>query len=70
MKKIKKDIKNVYYIGNEILNLERQIIVAKNREQFDLCIKLRKKIEDVKAQRDNYDAIYETSRYENMIIMK
>ena len=70
MKKIKSDIKTVYYIGNEILNLERQLVIAKSREDYNLCIKLRKNLEDEKSRRDNFDAIYETSRYENMIIVK
>ncbi len=70
MKKIKNDIKTVYYIGNEILNLQRQLTIAKSKDEYNTCIKLRKKLEDVVSRRDNYDAIYETSRYENMIIMK
>jgi len=70
MKKIKNDIKKVYYIGNEILNIQRQLEIAKSREDFDTCIKLRSRLEEEKNRRDNYDAIYETSRYENMIIMK
>lgn len=41
MKKIKKDIKTVYYIGNEILNTQRQLEIAKSRDDYDTCIKLR-----------------------------
>jgi centrosomal protein CEP104 len=70
MRRIKNDIKEVYYIGNEILNMERQLQIAKSKDDYDTCIKLRKKLEEVKSKRDNYDTIYETSRYERMIIMK
>ena len=70
MKKIKTDIKTIYYIGNEILNCERKLTIAKSKEDYDFCINLRKKLEDLAKRRDNYDAIYETSRYEKMIIMK
>jgi hypothetical protein len=70
MRKIKNDIKIVYSIGNEILNMERQLKIAKSKEDYDSCIKLRRKLEDVKKKRDVYEAIYETSRYENTIVMK
>lgn len=70
MKKIKSDIKLVYQIGNEILNQERKLVIAKSREDYDTCIQLRKKIAELKKRRDNYDVIYETSRYEKMIVMK
>lgn len=70
MRRIKNDIKQVYQIGNEILNMERQLQIAKSKDDYDTCIKLRRKLEEIKNKRDNYDTIYETSRYENMIIMK
>ncbi len=70
MKKIKKDIKIVFQIGNEILNIERKLQIAKSKEDFDSCIKLRALLEEVIRKRNNYDAIYETSRYEDMIVMK
>ena len=70
MKRVKMDIKNVYNIGNEILNLQRKLEIAKSKDDYDSCIKLRSVIENVIKKRDEYDAMYETSRYENMIIMK
>ena len=70
MKKIKNDIKTIYFVGNEILNKERQMEIAKSRNDYDTCIKLRREIEELRKKRDNFDAIYETSRYEKMILMK
>ena len=43
---------------------------AKGKEDFDTCIKLRKKREILAARRDNIDVIYETSRYEKMILLR
>lgn len=67
MKKVKTDIKRVYFIGNEILNNQRKMNYAKSSEKFDLCIYLRSKLENLMKTRDNYDAIYETSRFEEII---
>lgn len=70
MKKIKTDIKTVYSIGNEILATNRLLDIAKSKDDYDTCIKLRKKLEDLKNKRDTYDVVYETSRYEKMIVMR
>ena len=70
MKRIKIDIKRVYFIGNEILNLERKIKFAKTSNNFDLCIELREKIEQLNKKRDNYDAVYETTRFEQIVAFK
>lgn len=32
MRRIKNDIKQVYQIGNEILNMERQLQIAKSKD--------------------------------------
>ena len=70
MRKIKKDIRQAFFLGNEILNVDRQLAFAKSKEDFDTCIKLRKKRDILAAKRDNIDVIYETSRYEKMILLK
>ena len=70
LRKIKKDIKQAFFLGNEILNIDREIAFAKSKEDFDTCIKLRKKREILCARRDNIDVIYETSRYEKMILFR
>ena len=70
LRKIKKDIKQAFFLGNEILNIDRQIAFSKSKEDFDTCIQLRKKREILCARRDNIDVIYETSRYEKMILLR
>ena len=70
LRKIKKDIRQAFFLGNEILNVDRQLAFAKSKEDFDTCIKLRKKRDILAAKRDNIDVIYETSRYEKMILLK
>jgi centrosomal protein CEP104 len=67
LRKIKKDIKQTFYLGNEILNCDRELQFAKSKENYDACIMLRRKRDELAARRDNIDAIYETSRYEEMI---
>ena len=67
LRKIKKDIKQAFYLGNEILNCDRELQFAKSKEDYDACIMLRRKRDELAARRDNIDAIYETSRYEEMI---
>lgn len=70
MKKIKIDLKRIYFIGNEILNLERKMSFAKSSNNFDLCISLREKLQLLNKKRDNYDAVYETTRFEKIIALK
>lgn len=70
LRKIKEDIKKAFYYGNEILNCDRELEIAKSKDDFDKCILLRKKRDELSARRDNLDVIYETTRYEKMIVMK
>lgn len=70
LRKIKEDIKKAFFYGNEILNCDRELEIAKSKDDYDKCILLRKKIDELIARRDNLDVIYETTRYERMILMK
>ena len=70
LRKVKKDIKLAFYLGNEILNCDRELQYAKSKEDYDTCIMLRRKRDELAGRRDNLDAIYETSRYENMIMLR
>ncbi|MCQ2820067.1 MAG: hypothetical protein MJ252_22600 [archaeon] len=69
LRKIKEDIRKAFYYGHEILNCDREMKIATAKNDYDKCIELRKKKEDIVQRRDNIDAIYETSRYEKMIQM-
>ena len=70
LRKIKEDIKKAFFYGNEILNCDRELEIAKSKDDYDKCILLRKKRDELIARRDNLDVIYETNRYERMILMK
>ena len=70
LRKIKKDIRQAFYLGNEILNIDRQLAFAQSKGDYDKCIRLRKKRDILSAQRDNIDIIYETTRYEKMILLR
>ena len=70
LRKIKEDIKKAFFYGNEILNCDRELEIAKSKDDYDKCILLRKKRDELSARRDNLDVIYETTRYERMILMK
>lgn len=43
LKKLKKDLKIVYELGNDILNSQRQLKIAVAKEDFDTAILLRVK---------------------------
>lgn len=70
LSKIKKDIRQAFFLGNEILNIDRQIYFAQNKEDYDKCIQLKKKRQQLEIKRDHIDIIYETKRYEQMILLQ
>jgi len=69
LKALVQDLKIVFELGNDILKLKRELEMAVGREDFNLAIELRNKLRRLEQERDQYDALYETSRYEDMIIM-
>ena len=64
-----KDLKIVFELGNDILRWKRELESAVGREEFEEAIEIRNKLRKLEMQRDQYDALYETSRYEDMIVM-
>ena len=64
-----KDLKIVYDLGNEILNLKRDLEYASAKEDFNKAIEIRNRLKQLEQERDRYDALYETTRYEDMIVM-
>ena len=69
LRSIKKDIRLAFYLGNSILNCDRELKIAVAKDDYDKCIELRKRRNILSARRDNLDVIYETSRYEKMILL-
>jgi centrosomal protein CEP104 len=66
---ITKDLKIVYDLGNEILNLKRELDFVSAKEDYNKAIEIRNRLKQLEQERDRYDALYETSRYEDMIVM-
>ena len=62
-------MKIVFDLGNEILNLKRELEIVLAQENFERAIEIRNRLKELENERDRYDAIYETSKYEDMIVM-
>ena len=45
----------------------RELKFAIAKEDYDRAMQLKKKLLELRKRRDSYDALYETSRYENMV---
>ncbi|KRX06659.1 Armadillo-type fold [Pseudocohnilembus persalinus] len=67
LKALTKDIKKIFDLGIEIQKLERELQFALSKEDYDRATELKKRLKNLKQQRDGYDALYETSRYEGMV---
>lgn len=39
------------------------------KEDMERAIEIRNRLKELERERDRYDAIYETSKYEDMIVM-
>lgn len=59
----------MFDLGNEILNLERELEYVTAKEDFERAIEIRNKLKELNWERDRYDAIYETSIYDDMVVM-
>ena len=64
------DIKKVFDLGQEIWKWRKELELCIAKEDFSRAIDLKHKIKRLEAQRDSFDALYETSRYEAMIVIK
>ena len=56
-------------MGHEILQLERELEWVITKEDFERAIEIRNKLKELNRERDRYDAIYETSIYDDMVVM-
>ena len=70
LKQISIDIKTVFDIGREIWKMTHELGFAVAKEDFTKAIELKEKIKKLSAKCDTFDALYETSRYEQMIVMQ
>lgn len=70
LKSLAEDVKIVFEIGKEIWTLLREIKFCIAKEDFPRAIELKKRLRTLETKRDSYDALYETSRYENMIVLE
>ena len=69
LKQLANDLKDVFNLGKEIWKAKRELNFAVAKEDFSKAIELRDKIRRLEHKRDSYDALYETSRYEHMVVM-
>jgi len=67
MKQLKKDMREVFEIGKELWKLKRDLGHSIAKEDFTRAMELKRRIKELEAKRDKFDALYETSRYEGMV---
>ena len=63
------DMKRVFEMGSEILQLKRELAVAVAKEDYDTALILKNRIKELEKERDLIDARYETRRYYKMMMM-
>jgi len=56
-------------VGNELLRLKRELQDCLRVDDLDRAIELRRVIKQHEMKRESFDALYETSRFEEMIVM-
>lgn len=57
----------IFEIGKEIWKLTRELGFAVAKEDYLRALELRNRLKKLRAKRDTFDALYETSRYEKMV---
>jgi len=70
LKQLTVDIKKIFELGREIWQLQKDLDFAVAQENFDKALDIRPRLKKLIEKRDSYDALYETSRYEAMIVMQ
>ena len=56
-------------MGKAIFSLKRDLNFAICKENFAKAIDIKSRLRKLEAKRDGFDALYETTRYENMIVL-
>lgn len=67
LKELKRDMRLIFEIGKEIWKLTRELGFAVAKEDYLRALELRNRLKKLRAKRDTFDALYETSRYEKMV---
>jgi len=67
---ISKDMKKLVDIGTNILSLKRELAEVISKEDFGRAITIKEKLVRLNKMRDAMDALYETPKYEEMIVLK
>ena len=68
LKALAEDLKKVFDLGHDIFKLERELTIAVSKEDYAVAMDLKQKLQIVRVKRDGYDALYETTRYEQMVV--
>ncbi len=66
---IGKDIKTLLGVGNDILKLKRELQLCVAQENYEKAIDIRNQLQANAKIRTNFDMVYETNRFEDMIAM-
>ena len=68
LKQLSRDVKEVYELGLEILRLQRLLDQCIAKEDFNEAIDIKRKLQQLRTKRDAFDALYETSRFSQMVV--
>lgn len=49
--------------------MKRELEIVLAKEDFERAIEIRNRLKELEQERDRYDAIYETTKYEDMVVM-
>lgn len=66
---IGRDIKTLLFTGNELLRLKRELQDCLRVDDLGRAIDLRRAMKQHEMKRESFDVVYETSRFEEMIVM-
>ena len=70
MGQIGKDLRLLLGLGNQVLSLKRKLQDCLAKEDFDTAIEIRNELKRHEATRDNFDGIYMTSRFDQLMVME
>lgn len=63
------DIKTMLGVGNEILRLKRELQICVSKENYEKAIGIRNEMQKQELKRSHFEANYETSRFEDSVVL-